>query len=134
MTPWPSSAGAGPALSGPPANAAASFTYSRFWILSLPVVAMTRLVECAGGYPAHLAPYSVSASAFASCRPVAPRPAVLSLPSGGRSKVGRAVGGFSSPPPPPPSVPPLSGLGRCGGSQGFDSLGGPHLSGGQVIP
>ena len=36
--------------------------------------------------------------------------------------------------PPPASVLPPSGSGRCGGSQGFDSLGAPILSGGRVIP
>ena len=41
---------------------------------------------------------------------------------------------FLVPSPPPASILPPSGLGRCGGSQGFDSLGAPILSGGRVIP
>ena len=43
-------------------------------------------------------------------------------------------GWFFVPSPLPPSVLPPSGLGRCGGSQGFVSPGSPIFSGGRVIP
>ena len=97
VAPWPSLAGAGPALAGPPTNEAASFSYSRRWCASLLVVAIAVPVKCVGWYPAPLAPSSVSV--YTSCLPVAPRRATLSPPLGGISLVCRAVGGFLSPPP-----------------------------------
>ena len=76
-----SSVRAGPTVTGPPNDSAA-----------------TAPMGCAFGCPVPPARSSVPVSTSASCRLVAPRRAAPSLPSGGRSLVGRAVGGFWSPP------------------------------------
>ena len=130
---WPSSSGAGPVLAWPPTNAAvASLQYSRRWCASLSVVAMAAPVKCADGCPAPPVPSAVSFSASSIF--VAPRGAAPSPPSVGALPGVSGGGWVLVPSPPPLSVLPLSGSGRCGRSQGFDSPRSPIFSGGRVIP
>ena len=143
--------GAGLALTGPPTVAARAAPVScageypglfgfpprpvRALLTGPPVAtAEATLVGCSAGLPALSVCCSAPASASMSSIAATPHGVAPSPPLVGCSQLGWSVGGFSSPPPPPASVLPQSGSGRCGGSQGFDSLGPPNLSGSQVVP
>ena len=118
VAPWPSSAGAGPALAWPPTDACdTTFLYSRRGCMPFSVVAAAALVECSWGCPALPAPSAVSIAA--SGVSVVPRRAVPSPPLGGCSLVARAVGRFLSPPPPTPVCPPPIGIRMLWGIPGF---------------
>ena len=105
VAPWPSSAGAGPALACTPTNASdATLSYSRRGCMPFSVVVAAASVEFSGGCPAPPAPSAVSITA--SGVSVSPCRAAPSPPWGGCDLVARVVGGFSSPPPRPrPSSP-----------------------------